>query len=263
MPLKDGTNDEREDLTTPFPSDWTKDSLKDIKLHGMHASPPCAKIRAILDLAGVTYERISGKVKGSDYQKVPVVFVNDRQINDSHIIVKTLAPILFETALSEKDIELEKMLTYGMMISFEKECFGNPIAIKQMLGASGLMTGATGWMLNNMVPFQWLGSKAVAKFTEKHPDLLSPLEYCTKLKSELDERGSTYLSGNDDKPGIMDASAYGVLCVFVGKNDEKDDSTIKFAKEAMTKSGLDDWYNRTQKQIPNVLERQGKWPFYT
>jgi len=115
MPLNDDTNAEREDLFLPLPSDWTKDSLKNVKLYGLQGSPPSAKIRALLKLAGVEYERCPGKVKGSEYQKIPVLFVNGRQINDSFVIVKTLAPILFGEALTEKDLELEEMLTYGLM----------------------------------------------------------------------------------------------------------------------------------------------------
>jgi len=118
-----------------------------------------------------------------------------------------------------------------------------------------MMQGVTGAILGTLVPLQWLGKKVVAIFDERFPELLSPVEYCTTLKKELDQRGALYFGGGT-KPGALDASAYGILCVFVSGD-------MEFAKEALTKSGLLDWYERISKEIPDVLKKEGKWPFYT
>ena len=108
MPLDDGTNKEREDICVPLPFQ-KKSELNRIVFYGALASPACCKTRALLHLAGiVTYERIYGPPLRASYQKVPVLVINDKyQINDSHIIFKNLAPILYPGyECSDKDLEL-------------------------------------------------------------------------------------------------------------------------------------------------------------
>ena len=105
MPLADGTNDQREDLAVPLPAEWTRESLTDVVLYGTHASPPCCKVRALLKLAGVPFRRRFGRASGA-YAKFPVLFVNGRQINDSYVIFKSLAPVLFGRPYSAEDVAL-------------------------------------------------------------------------------------------------------------------------------------------------------------
>ena len=57
-----------------------------------------------------------GKKPNSEYKKVPVLDLNGVQINDSYIIVKNLAPILYGKALTEEEVKFEEAMTYGMMI---------------------------------------------------------------------------------------------------------------------------------------------------
>ena len=54
------------------------------------------------------------------------------QINDSFIITKTLAPILFGDALSPAELELEELVTYGLMLAFEREAFADPDCMAQV-----------------------------------------------------------------------------------------------------------------------------------
>jgi hypothetical protein len=57
---------------------------------------------------------------------MPVVILNGNvQINDSHIVYKNLAPLLFPDSgkPTDTDIELERMATFGLMLSCEREAF--------------------------------------------------------------------------------------------------------------------------------------------
>ena len=86
-------NKEKEDLAEPLP-DWTKEDLKEVSLHGGNLSPPCAKIVSILHHHNIQFKLVKGAPKKSTYKKVPVIILNDRQINDSFIIIKNLAKIV-------------------------------------------------------------------------------------------------------------------------------------------------------------------------
>ena len=86
-------NLEKEDLKEPLP-EWTKDDLKEVTLYGGILSPPCAKIISILHHHNINFTIAKGKRKGSAYKKVPILVLNDRQVNDSFIIIKNLAKIV-------------------------------------------------------------------------------------------------------------------------------------------------------------------------
>ena len=97
-----------------LPDDMTKADLKDVCLYQMKPSPPCVKIRAILQYHGVPFKQINGKKPNDEYKKVPVLMMNGYQINDSFQMVIDLAPILHGAKLSEEDIAFEKQMAYGM-----------------------------------------------------------------------------------------------------------------------------------------------------
>lgn len=46
---------------------WIKDDLKDVTLYQMAISPPCVKVRTILQYHGVPFKVINGKKKGDAY----------------------------------------------------------------------------------------------------------------------------------------------------------------------------------------------------
>ena len=125
-------NKEGEDLPEPLP-DWTKSDLKEVTLHGATLSPPTAKIISILHHHNIEYKLDGGKRKGSVYKKVPVLVLNDRQINDSFIIIKNLAKIVDGQELTPEEIEFEKEMTFGFMIALEAEMIGNSKSIKMYL----------------------------------------------------------------------------------------------------------------------------------
>jgi hypothetical protein len=256
MPLDDGTNKEREDLLIPL-SIKSRSELDRIVLYGTHASPATCKTRALLNLAGVDYERRFGKHPSSSYRKFPVVVLNDQyQINDSHIIFKNLAPILFEGYTpDEKDMELEAMVTYGLMLTCEKEAFGDVDCLKRWAATAGLV-GMTGVFVRNFAPLS-LGKKAAARITARHPDLKSPQDYCTVLKQELDRRGGEYFHGN--KIGPLDASIYGSMAAWAPGGEK----TMPFMADALSTSGMAPWFNNVSKAIPDMWKLHGWFPFYT
>lgn len=118
-------NDELEDLKVPLDRSWNLAKLKsgdlDIKLYGQKISPPCAKIRYIMEFYAIPYTNMGGQnKKGSPYKKMPVLDIGDRQINDSYIIVKNLSPICAGAPMTPKQLELERMSTFELMIALEK-----------------------------------------------------------------------------------------------------------------------------------------------
>ena len=101
-------------MAEPLPA-WTKEDLKTVVLHSNPISPPACKIRAILQYHKVPFTNIKGAKKDSEYKKVPVIILNDRQINDSYIIVKSLAPILYGAPLSAEDLAFEEHMAYKFL----------------------------------------------------------------------------------------------------------------------------------------------------
>ena len=77
-------------------------------------SPPCWKVWALLDYNGVPFENIRAspheKNEGLDSSngKTPKMLVDGIQINDSAVIVRTLAPILAGAPLTAEQLELER-----------------------------------------------------------------------------------------------------------------------------------------------------------
>jgi len=111
---------EKEDLIEELPASWTKPgSLGKVLLYQNPVSPPCVKLRLIFEFYGVDYQCMQGKKKDSEYKKIPVIVFNNVQINDSFVIVKSLAKVLDGEPLTPALLELEEMTTYGVMIAME------------------------------------------------------------------------------------------------------------------------------------------------
>jgi len=258
MTLEDGTNAEGEDLATPLPSLWTRESLTSVMLYGTHASPATCKTRALLNLAGITYQTRFGKVAGSSYTKFPVVVLNGKyQVNDSHIIYKTLAPLLFPELgkPTKEDVELEHMVTFGLMLACEIEAFNSVDCMKRWTATAG-MTGVTGFLLRNFAPLS-LAKYGADRIVRRNPGLKTPLEYCQDLQKDLDRRGSEYFNGNTAGP--LDASIYGAIAIWAPGGEK----TMPFMAEALQASGLCEWYIRADRAVPSIWNLCGIWPFYT
>jgi hypothetical protein len=288
MPLSDGTNDEGEDLSVPLPTnEWKEPGFFRIVLYGTHASPATCKTRALLNLAGVPYERRFGKKSGAIYQKFPVAVIShcseggssvnakddsnnnkfqlsdERQINDSHIIYKNLASILFPSlgSPSKEDIEVEKEATYGLMLACEVEAFRSSDCMARWAFTAGLGSGMSGFFIRTVAPLS-LARGAADRISKRTPNLQTPGDYCNRLKRELDRRGTSYFNGDDAGP--LDASIYGAIAVWAPAGDGPEShQTMPFMADALKASKLDEWYERMGRRIPNMWEKQGIWPFYT
>ena len=100
-------NKEKEDLVEPLPY-WNKNDLKEVVLYGDVSSPPCTKIMSILTYHKIQYKLIKSLKKDSEYQKVPILIINGRQINDSFIIVRNLAKIIDGRDLTYEEVIFEE-----------------------------------------------------------------------------------------------------------------------------------------------------------
>ena len=56
--------------------------------------------------------------------------LNERQINDSFIMVKNLSPILYGKALTEEELKFEEEMTFGLMNVLEARVIGNSTDMK-------------------------------------------------------------------------------------------------------------------------------------
>eukprot|EP00240_Pyramimonas_obovata_P013339 CAMPEP_0118942310 /NCGR_PEP_ID=MMETSP1169-20130426/35950_1 /TAXON_ID=36882 /ORGANISM="Pyramimonas obovata, Strain CCMP722" /LENGTH=242 /DNA_ID=CAMNT_0006887315 /DNA_START=60 /DNA_END=785 /DNA_ORIENTATION=+ len=241
MPTPSGLNLEREELKEPLPADWTKADLKNVTLYQQFYSMPCVKVRAHLTYTLVHFTAREGKKPGSDYEKIPVLDVNGRQINDSAIIVKTLAPIIYGRPLTDEEWHWEQRLTYGTMIAAEKTCFGDATDLKKFAHYVGFDKGWHGfWGLLIPIAAPILSIVIKKKLDKNNPGLLPLDDYLKEYKAALGDR--EYFTGNSIGP--IDVSFVGILVVF-----EK--AGTSFIKAALQKAKLLQYYNSIKMRLPN------------
>ncbi|CAJ1427613.1 unnamed protein product [Effrenium voratum] len=83
-------------------------------------SPPCVKLRTMFRYFGLPFRTVNGNPflerKG---------MYSDGQINDSHVIIKTIVPWFTGQQLTPEEINWEKRITYEFQPAFEVELVGN------------------------------------------------------------------------------------------------------------------------------------------
>uniref|UniRef100_A0A7S3Z901 GST N-terminal domain-containing protein n=1 Tax=Lotharella globosa TaxID=91324 RepID=A0A7S3Z901_9EUKA len=215
-------NREKEDLKEPLP-EWTKDDLKDVALYGSKISPPCCKIRTILNHYGVKFSQIEGPKKDSEYKKVPVLMLNGRQVNDSFIMVKELAKILDGKALTPELIEVEETFTFGAMISLEADVADS---CSDLCGCAGLLGGCLGCLLGTLSCCIACG----VNIRKGKPELKDTTTYGAMLSEKL--RGKKFFHG--DEPGIVDVSLFGAMLPFAEAKTQ--------ALEGFLDAGMREWH---------------------
>eukprot|EP00928_Gymnodinium_smaydae_P027890 TRINITY_DN21423_c0_g2_i2.p1 TRINITY_DN21423_c0_g2~~TRINITY_DN21423_c0_g2_i2.p1 ORF type:complete len:238 (+),score=46.73 TRINITY_DN21423_c0_g2_i2:201-914(+) len=200
------SNKEGEDLAEPLPKEWDLAKLQtlDVKLYGMKISPPCCKIRFMLNYYKVPFTEINGKKKDSDYKKVPVLTIADRQINDSYIIVKNLSPILQGRPLTEKEVELEHILTFGVMLALEKSCASSCCSL---CGCGKIAGGGIGCALRCL---SCCIACCVGPKMFKGKEIKTLSEYSEVLKGFLGN--GPFFGGSE--PSVSDASVFGLIAPF-------------------------------------------------
>ncbi len=193
----------------------------------------------LVDNSQVDYKTVEGKKKDSEYKKVPVVIVQNRQINDSFIVVKALARILDGADLSKDLLEIEEMTTYGLMVALEVDVAGSCIDLVKCAPNMGccfccLLTSLSCCLC-------CIGPGNIRK---KHPELKGLDHYSEQYTKALGSK--QYFHG--DKPGIVDVSLCGVLAPFAQAGN-----TATMAKFLGSRGTLFDWYNRMKPNLPKIF----------
>lgn len=228
-------NKEKEHVTLP---PWSNADLTDVVLYEGKASPPCCKIRAVLNYYRIPFERKEGKKPDSTYKKVPVLMLNGRQLNDSFVMVKALAPVLMGEQLSPELVDLEFITTYHLMLSMEADTVDS---CNDLCLCSSFLGGCMGLglcILSPCLPACGVSDTIRAK-TE---DILSVEECVQKVLDRLE--GKTFLHG--DKPGIVDVSLFGMLEPFVQSKCS--------AGQKVLSLGLANWHARMAQLVPSIWD---------
>ena len=255
MSLPGGLNAEGELPTehNTLPASWTTDDLKAARLtlHDMKASPPCIKIRALFALHGIVYESVYERAPGA-YTKRPVLKIQmggegeiTKQINDSHVILQCLAPILDGRPLSPEEVELERFVTKELMISFEARAFSTGVDLHKfaLVEGYGSLPASSLWMplVRDVLSFKYHQS-----MSKSHPEALksTPAALTQRLADALKDQ--SFFAGAD--PGVVDCCVYGALAPFI-------EGRMAFAISALREAPdgtLQAWYDRMAAKVSST-----------
>ena len=211
------TNKEGEMPSWPIPSHWnsTTISQEGVTLYGMKVSPPCCKVRAILKHYDIKFTEVATmKREGSDYKKVPVLTIGEKQVNDSFIIIQILAQILENAPMSEREKEIEKTTTKGLMLALEVSVMDSTTSIQQCAPhmTDNVCLQGMIWTVACCVPCCGLSSRIKSKF----PDLKSLSAYGHLYAKELGN--NPFFHG--EQFGVIDCSIYGCLEPFAAAGNQ-------------------------------------------
>ncbi len=170
---------------------------------------------------------------------MPVVIVQNRQINDSFIVVKSLARILDGSDLSKDLIEIEEMNTYGLMVALEADVAGSCTDLVKCAPNMGccfccLLTSFSCCIC----------CFAPGNFRKRFPDLKGLEHYSQQFTKALGSK--QYFHG--DKPGIVDVSICGVMSPFVHAGNQ-----VSITKFLGSSGPLFEWYNRMKPNLPKIF----------
>jgi hypothetical protein len=198
-------NKEAEMPTWEVSEEWTSAaaiSELGVAMHGQFPSLPCCKIMMILDRYNVKYTTVKGKQAKSEYKKIPVLMIGDKQINDSEIIVKILFKVFDGSDMPQNEIEIEQMTTTGLMIAMEVSVMRNTKDLQRCGCATGGVIGCILWTTSCCIPCCGVDKTLLKKF----PDLKSVADDSQEYAKLLGE--NPFYHGK--KAGVIDCSVYGV-----------------------------------------------------
>jgi glutathione S-transferase len=176
-----------------------------VTLYGRKISPPCCKIRFILKYYGIPFTEVEGPKPRSDYSKVPVLDIGEWQLNDSHIMVKNLAPILQGRPFTAEEEALERLSTYNLMIALEKATLSSTVDVCRCAYLAG---GRMCCMLGICAPV--LACCVGPRIGHGRADLRGVAEYHTILRNKLGDK--PFFGGKE--PTVADVALFGVLVPF-------------------------------------------------
>lgn len=240
MPIADWLNLELEDVEPPLPEDWTKESLTRVTLYQEKVSPLCAKIRAHLRYCGLGFDTVTGNKPDSAYKKVPVIVVNERQLNGSAVIVKCLAPVLYGEPLSPEEELWETELAYGLTNSVLRKILLNTDNLQTFVEYTHQPNGFIRCTLPCIAPLITFG--ALWYFSYNFCDVLEPEVYCEKFALSLGTK--PYFHGKN--PGPVDISFYGTIATF-------ERAGISFIRPTLQKANLSSYFDRVREHVPEIF----------
>lgn len=238
----DGSNYEGVD---PVPScGWTsRKDFTDVKLVDMFVSPPCAKIRAHLEYQNIPYTCIShedfkrGKDPASAYLKVPALFVADRQVNDSFIIMKNLVPALWGETFNE---EWETKITFGLQLAVECEAFDdrdNWPKLVTFLGFPSWIVYVAGCLIPLPKMAQDIRDRRAFRDAQIGP-LRPSMEYLAEFRAAL---GKELFFSKGGAPGAVDVSVFATLAIW---------REVPHVKTILKDADLGAWFERVEAKMP-------------
>jgi len=239
-PLQDK---EWEMPTWPIPVSWTDAGALEregVVLFGQKLSPPCSKIITILDAYEIKYTMHSNKPKDG-YQKMPILWIGEYQINDSSIITQVLAKVLDK----DFDNELEAFSTKGLMLSLEADAAskaGNMHKCGRSVG--GCLGFVMGWLCCCIIPCLPLSNKMKAAYPGNSD--LSMAELAEKYNTILTSKNRPFFGG--DSPKMNDWSIYGIIKNF------GDAGTSGF-EVFVSQKELSFWFKAMQKLSMQQIEK--------
>uniref|UniRef100_A0A7S4JB86 GST N-terminal domain-containing protein n=1 Tax=Guillardia theta TaxID=55529 RepID=A0A7S4JB86_GUITH len=228
-------NNEGEDPPQPF-SLKSKDEIHTVKLYQFEASPPCAIVRALLAWAEVPYDVVQvnypfkSEISWSKYQKIPILVVNDMQVNDSFIIAKCLSPCLFGREATQHELNLMKEITFGVMVAVEIELFSDDKDRSNFVDAFFSDDCCSQTFVKPLVLL--MVSQAPDRIRKSKPEVKPLSEYGETFKKGLQ---GNYIGGSSVGPADLMLWALAEMCKHVR-------STLM--ENWLLKNDLTGWYER-------------------
>lgn len=237
--LPDGSNPEG---VAPFPAlNWTdKADLTDIVVHGPAFSQATMKLRTYFLFAELPYRheqhlkaKPQGMKPGSSYQKVPVVDVAGRQVNDSWIILENLLPVLG----IEMEKDWEDRIVLELDTTFKLHCTSTDWARLAVatIGAPSMMKWLIGPMLRRMERKQAHHNIATAGLGHREGDEIA---FARDFKTSM--RGAFHAGA---EPGHVDLSFYGFLAGYLYARSP-------IATRMVAEAGLEQWVAKMKAVVP-------------
>jgi len=237
--LPDGSNPEGVAPNPPF--GWSDMAdLKDVVIHGPAFSQATTKLRTYFVFAGLPFkheQHLKSKPQGmkpeSSYQKVPVIDVAGRQVNDSWIILQNLLPVLG----IEMDKAWEERIVLELDTTFKLHCTSTDWARLAVatIGAPSMMKWLIGPMLKRMERKQAHHNIATTGLGHREGDEVA---FARDFKQSM--RGTFH---NGTKPGNVDLSFYGFLAGYLYAGSP-------IATNMVAQAGLEPWVAAMKKVVP-------------
>ncbi|KAL1500001.1 hypothetical protein AB1Y20_012678 [Prymnesium parvum] len=246
--LADGTNPEGVDPSPPL--NWkSKDDLKDVVLVSPEYSPPSTKIRYHLAYHNVPYKLMPakefkrGKSKDTHYMKVPVIFVAGRQVNDSFVILKNLAPVLY----GRFEEAWECKITYGLYVAMSVECFEDPNNYATIVRLAGFPSWI-GSVFKCAIPLKKAAKRIRekrSKLDEKYGPLRTLKDYIEEFRAAVGSR--PFVGG--ETPNQVDVSFYATVALW---------TPVPTVNRLLEGGDLTAWLARMKEAMPKKIEGNPK-----